>query len=498
MRALTLTPIRSTFSVGAAFSALLLAASCTENVPSPTATNSDAGAVAPLAEPSFPCGDRIDDVYGNPGALASDPAARGNIVKCVKEADISKDAMQAKLTELAAPAAPGKPLTSAARVYRISYRTERGDTASTPSVSSAIVYAPVTPRASKLPVVVVGRGSRGQAAKCAVSKFDPALDGINGDAWRMIYPLVGYGYAVIVPDLAGYANAGTPGNPPSAYAQSSDVAKSTLDGARALKKLFPALDEKVVLVGHSQGGHSALSALALAGSYGTSGPIVGAAVYAPLWLSQRSWGGVLISSIGKNYPLATSSIGNVSVWYHYTQAELLDGPGEGKKLFAADKQAAVEAFVNGECWGSTELSKHAQFAHELFDPSFVQEISLPAATGGDCSSERCTKWIARYKADRPQLVGDAAKVPILLTYGTKDTTIPPERMRCALDRLKQDGANLTACVDKDLSHSEIVSARGEHVASWIASLTLGEPAPPACAANESAIEAACATPPPND
>ena len=67
--------------------------------------------------------------------------------------------------------------------------------------------------------------------------------------------MVGAGFPIIVPDLAGYANFGAAGNPISGYAAAADVGKSTLDGARALAKMFPrAFSGKVALVGHSQGG----------------------------------------------------------------------------------------------------------------------------------------------------------------------------------------------------------------------------------------------------
>ena len=474
--------------------------SCSEDTPEPLGgpppgAGADGG-VSTLDTPSAACTDPADSIYGDPGPLAPDANARGDIVKCAKEPDLTKEEMQTKLVELGYT---GKPLSSNARVYRISYRTERGNAASTPSVSSALVYIPETPRATKLPIVVASRGSRGQAARCAVTKFDPSLEGINDDAYRMVYPLIGSGYAVILPDLAGYANFGAPNNPPSAYAQAADVARSTLDGSRALKKLFPALDEKVVLVGHSQGGHSALAALAFAESYGAAAPIVGAAVFAPLWLSQRSWGTVLNRVAGVDFPVATSSVPSISVWYHYTQAELLDGPGEGKKLFAADKQAAIEAFIANECWGSTELGKVATYADELFDPAFVSDVATNATNGLPCEGNaRCQKWIDRYSADRPHLTGAAANTPILLAYGLKDTTIPPNRMKCALDRLHEDNAKLTTCVDAEQTHGGIVSARGEYVADWIASVALGAAPPAACAADESAITEPCATPPPND
>lgn len=463
-----------------------------ESTPEPI--TSDAGATATLASPAVACSDAIDAVYGDPGAI---PGERGQIVKCAKDADVSKDAMQSKLAALGYA---GKPLTSGAKVYRVSYATQRGNAAKTPAVSSAAVYVPDVPRADKLPVVVAARGSRGQAAKCAVSKLDPSQDGINGDAYRLVYPLVGLGYAVILTDLAGYANFGGPNNPPSAYAQAEDVGRSTLDSGRALKKMFPALDDKVVLVGHSQGGHSALASLALADSYGTAGPIVGAAVYAPLWLSQRSWGAILYRAVGKDYPFEKSSAGAVSVWYHYTQAELLDGPGEGKKLFAAAKQDAIKKFVDETCWEQkTEALKAlGTFTDEVFDPAFVNAVGLASTGLSTCSSDVCTKWQQRYSSDRPHLVGSAAKTPILLAYGGKDSTIPPERMKCGLDRLAQDGANVTVCYDADKEHGTILSAKADYVADWIASVALGAPAPAACAAGASAITVECATPPPND
>lgn len=486
-------------------SALAGSAGCSEDKPDPLATPSvdggsseDAGGPT-LDAPSIPCTDPPETVYANPGSLSADANARGELLRCAKEADLGKDAMQAKATELGYG---GRSFTSDAQVYRISYRTERGDSPSTPSVSSAFVYIPKTPRAAKLPIVVAGRGSRGQAERCAVTKLDPSLEGINDDFYRMVYPLIGSGYAVVVPDLAGYANSGAPGNPPSAYAQAVDVAHSTLDGSRALKKLFPALDDKVVLVGHSQGGHSVLASLALAASYGAAAPIVGTVAFAPLWLSQRSWGAVLYTGVATDYPIAEqTSIANVSVWYHYTQAELLDGPGEGKKLFKPEHQAAIESFVNTECWGSTALTTlGASYIYELFDNTMVTQVGFASTSSSPCAADRplCEKWLTRYSADRPHLTGAATQVPILVTYGMKDTTIPPNRMRCAVDRLKQDTSNVTFCVDPELEHGSVVSGKGEYVADWIASVALGAPAPAACANNESLLTEECATPPPND
>lgn len=489
--------------------ATLVIAACSEDKPTenPVTTpdggdDGGDGGTASLTTPSNACADAVDSVYGDPGALAPDPAARGNIVKCATDKALTKDEIQAKLTSIDYK---GRPVTSGARVYKVSYRTERGDKDSTPGVSSAAVFIPETPAGDKLPIVVAARGSRGQAAKCAASKFDSSLeppDGVNGDLYALVYPLVGLGYAVIVPDLAGYANYGAAKNPPSAYAQATDVGRSTLDGARALKKLFPVLEDKTVFVGHSQGGHSALAALALAEGYGYTTPIAGVAVYAPLWLSQRSWGAVLYRAVGKDFPIASSAAGPVSVWYHYTQAELLDGPGEGMKLFAESKRAAIKDFVDTTCWGKyPNLEALGTFADELFDPAFVKSVGFPATfgMGNACDGDAvCDKWLARYSADRPHLTGAAAKTPIFLAYGLKDTTIPAGRMKCAADRLKADAAQVTYCVEPEDGHGSIVRKRADTVVDWIKQQTAGGAAPAACPQSEAALPAECTTPPAND
>ena len=475
-----------------------LTSSCSSDS-TPGTTTVDAGGTSGL-KPSSACTDLVDAIYGDPGALAADPTKRGDVLKCVKDPDLTKEALQTKISALGYK---GKPLTSGAHVYRISYRTERGDTASTPSVSSAIVYIPDVPRAAKLPIVVAARGSRGQAPQCAVSKFDPSQANINDDAYRMVYPLVGQGYALIMSDLAGYANFGAPKNPPSAYAQATDIARSTLDSGRALKKLLPALDDKVVIVGHSQGGHSALASLSFADAYGTAAPIVGVAVYAPLWLNQRAFGAIMVRSLGKDFPVDKSAGPAVAVWYHYTQAELLDGPGEGKKLFAPANADKLEAFVKTTCWDQKveTLLPLGTYADEYFDPAFVAKVAKPAlGIVGGCASDDpvCAKWSARYSADRPHLTGAAATTPIFLAYGGKDTTIQPTLMKCALDRLAEEAKALTVCVDPEEGHGGIVSAESDRVGDWIASVALGGPAPTPCAQNASAVAVTCFTPPPND
>ncbi len=433
-------------------------------------------------------------------------AERGDIVKCVQESNIAGGDLQQAATN---DGHVGRPFTSGAFVYRVLYRTRRGtgdgsDSAATPGVSSAVVFVPDRPAAERLPTIVISHGTAGQGQPCTPTETDP----VNEDIRIMAYPLVGAGYVVIAPDLAGYAEYGEPGNTPSGYAGAVDVGRSTIDGARALRKMFAhSVTDDVVLVGHSQGGHTTLSAVALADTYASPDIKLTAAVtYAPLWLSQRSWGALFFEA--DQYPIATQPLVNaITVWYHYTNGELLN-PGHGLDVFEPSKQAGIKHFVDEDCEADSypDLEALGATSRDLFTQDFQNQITLPAAIGAACGSDAglCDTWIARYAADRPHLTGTAAQIPILIEYGKQDTTIPPERMACVFDRLNTDKAQYTACLDPTADHTGVVLNQADYVTDWIASKAMDAGAPPACALNQSALTTAdgglviCATPPPND
>ncbi|MBM4353062.1 MAG: alpha/beta fold hydrolase, partial [Deltaproteobacteria bacterium] len=449
------------------------------------------------------CADIIDSVYGDPGEL---PEQKGAVIRCAADGALTIDDIRGELQKAGNA---GKLVRSSARVYRVLYRTERGN--GQPGYSSALVYLPDAPPAEKLPLVVASHGSRGQAAKCAPSVDDPAAQSVRDDFIRQVYPLVGFGFPVIVPDLAGYANFGAEGNPPSAYASAADVSKSTLDGARALRKLVPSrVTDEIVLTGHSQGGHTALSALAALDSYGADGTIKAVVAHAPLWLSQRSWGAVFI--LADSYPIKTAPVVNaVTIWYHYTHAELLDGPEAALEMFPEANRDAIKQFVQTDCWSDNYpiLETLGKTLLDVFDPAFYMAVMASAGAGAACSDAEpaksiCETWMKRYIEDRPHLVGGAAKVPLLVIYGGKDTTIPPDRFQCALDRLVEDKVPMTQCFDPDASHGEVVATQADFVLSWLAGQTLGIDIPVTCPADEIKLldnkgnPVKCPSIPPND
>lgn len=494
---------------------LLLPAACSDDSPAvvDAPADVDAGAIdagfdaAPGLLVEVPCDDVATAIYEAPADLTAD---KGTILRCTRDPDLSVEEIQAVLD---GHGFSSRPLTSGANVYRVQYVTERGSDPPTPGFSSALVLLPKVPRDPALPVVVASHGSRGQTQKCAPSLADPSADDVRPDFERQVLPLVGYGYAVIAPDLAGHAGYGAPGNPPSAYAGTEDVGRSTLDGARALRNLIPsAVGDKVVLIGHSQGGHTALSALALAGTYGAGGEIAAVVTWAPLWLPQRTWGAILAAPGA--FPFSSQPKANgTSLWYHYTHAELLDGAGAGVLLFKAEVRDQIKAFVDNQCWGPETwelLQSFGTDATSIFEAGFVSAVAMKAAGfATDCPTTEpeltlCETWMARYLADRPHLTGVPAGVPHLLFWGTGDATIPYDRITCSIERLRSDATNLTVCVEDGPDHNTILDGTFDRAEAWIAAHVFGDPLPDACALDESAIlapgggPAACSPLPPND
>ena len=445
------------------------------------------------------CDDSLGSTYEAPGSIASlANVPGGQILRCAHDTALSASQVDAVARTAGYT---GDALASGFSMLRVLYRTERGNDPPTAGFSSAVVLLPSKPRAAGLPVVVVAHGTVGEAPSCPPSQESPT--GSDTYLAELGYPLAGEGYAVILPDYAGYAGFGAQGNPPSGYHDSADEAKSTLDAARALRAIDPGLfTGQTVLVGHSQGGHAVLSALALHASYGSGGTLAAVVAYAPSWFPMTSFGALL--ALPDEYPLATQyDTVAASLWYHYSHAELLDGPDSGPALFAASKRDAIRAFFETSC-DETQLIPLGTTVADLFDPEFASEVEVGASGIGCNNDPVCPKWMARYEADRPHITGDAATVPLLVVYGTEDEWIPANRETCGFDRLASDKVNDTLCIVPGQDHDGVVGARSEYVGQWIASATLGGTSPGTCGLGRDALVddggavVQCAFPPPND
>ena len=129
------------------------------------------------------------------------------------------------------------------------------------------------------PLVAVAHGTTGIAPGCGISiaPFTPGSTGFG--TWdQIIAGLVGAGFAVVATD---YANLGTAGTPD--YLTMQGEGADVLNSVRAAYDLDRAgLDRgSMAILGHSQGGHAALSAAYIAPEYAPELSLKGTVAIAP-------------------------------------------------------------------------------------------------------------------------------------------------------------------------------------------------------------------------
>ena len=111
------------------------------------------------------------------------------------------------------------------------------------------------------PVISWGHGTIGIADACAPSRDRPSnpAHGLIDYAYPLLQRWLKAGYAVVRTDYEGL---GTPGAHPYLIGRSEGY--GMLDAVRAARKLDRRLGRRVIIAGHSQGGHAALWAASLA------------------------------------------------------------------------------------------------------------------------------------------------------------------------------------------------------------------------------------------
>ncbi|HVY44750.1 MAG TPA: hypothetical protein VHB21_02680 [Minicystis sp.] len=463
------------------------------------------------------CDDAIDDVYAAPAPAADDEDAGatppgalldgqacsgpGACTKCATDAPLS---LHDVVTALHGSGNDAKTAASGVSVFHVAFRTTRLAAGLGPAsgVSSALVLVPDHVVDAHVAVVTSHR-TTGFADQCAPSLADPTAPG-DEDA-TVNLAIASHGYVTIAVDGAGYFYGGEP----SGFLLAEDEAHALLDATRALANLFPKemKPERVFLVGFDRGGHAALSAQALAGSYGLEGELAGVAAFAPIWVAPRTFGAALSGAGGLTIEGPGEELA-YDLLYFYGHGELYDGPGGGIAMIQDAKRADVKAAITTRCFAdlATEAASLATKASDLFDPTFVHQVSQCAVAGGGaaCHTGAAKTWNPRFSADRPNV--DASGAPIVVWQGEADTTIPPNEATCGKDALVRDlkghEDRLTYCGDAGATHGGVVERDVDWVVQWIDHATGHGPAPKACPAfapkDGMGQPVACNPIPPND
>jgi alpha-beta hydrolase superfamily lysophospholipase len=330
----------------------------------------------------------------------------------------------------------GLPVTPDSRAWAVLYHSRDFDGRDV-AVSGVVVVPPGAAPPDGRPVVVWGHGSVGLADRCA-----PSRGGLMGTFGPWLGGLLQQDLVVAATDYQGL---GTPGPARSLIGLSAGHA--VLDVARAARGLDAAgAGARVLLHGHSEGGHGVLWAAELARSYAPELQVLGVAATAP--------GGELATTLrlSRLRPAAVTS-GAMLIVVAWSDAYRV--PPDA--LTPAGRKAADR--VRTRCLD--ELAK---------------EPATPTVRPGDLLTT--PPWPALLARNSP---GHAATpAPVLIPQGADDQVVVPAATGALVQRLCRLGDTVELRTYQHAGHFDIPGVAGSDVAAWIGERLAGRPARSTC------------------
>ena len=349
------------------------------------------------------------------------------------------------------PGAPGaivrsEPIGSApadALAWRVLYHST--DLNNIPILVSGVVVAPRSPAPpGGRTIVSWGHPTTGIVQRCAPSVGIDPFDLIEG-----LRDLLAAGYVVAATDYPGMGAAG-----PGSYLIGETAGRSVLDAARAARALEgTGAGSRLLLWGHSQGGHAVLFAAQSAAAYAPELQLLGAATAAPA-------AELLDADIGD-----VSGV-TISAYAFATYASVYrDTPGATLDTILTPAGAAATPAMASLC-----LFGQNRQLHELAQPLIGTFVAADPRTR--------QPWAALLQQNTP----GAAKltVPLFVAQGGADTLVRPETSARLVARECGLGTHVTTLTVPAADHGLIASAALPTVLKWFDGVTGGTPGSPSC------------------
>ena len=316
----------------------------------------------------------------------------------------------------------GDAVLSAARSNRLllylSHDTGGGDAAVSGTVAIPKGKAP----RRGWPIVTWAHGTTGIADACAPSKTGTTASYDE----RLLNRWLRAGFAVARTDYEGL---GTPTTHP--YLIGVSEGRAVLDMVRAARKLDRSLGKRVLIAGHSQGGHAALWAGSLAGKWTPELAIRGTLAFAPAsHLGEQARLLRALTNPGGITGLAAMIVRGIDV----ERQELNVGS------LLSDKARGLYPQVDEVCLG--DLTESASFGGlapaELFKPDAVLDPMIAALDENDPETLRIRSG------------------PVRIEQGVDDTTVFKTFTDQLVPKLKRNGATVTYRTWAGLDHAGVV------------------------------------------
>jgi pimeloyl-ACP methyl ester carboxylesterase len=344
-----------------------------------------------------------------------------------------------------------EPMTLAANLDAVATGKRISHTSTDPSGKTIVVSGAVlTPRrhivqshpenASK--IVAWAHGTMGLADQCAPSRTDHLdLPGFD-DYSATVASYLSQGWTVTATDYPGL---GTPGMHP--YIVGESEGRSVMDSVRAARRLNPALSDKWVVSGHSQGGQAAIFANELADTYGSGLHLRGTIAMAP----------------ASNLELITPALAGTPLQGYLVMAiyglSAVDPTVHPEEILAQPALDRVGALETG-CFGELEA-----FADLTADELLV---------GGQLSDALVAKFAESNPGQAP------GSSPVLLVQGSDDDTIPADLTQYFHSQLCVFDQPVQLAEYPGAGHVEVLAASQDDVIDYITARFDKDPAPSNC------------------
>jgi pimeloyl-ACP methyl ester carboxylesterase len=341
-------------------------------------------------------------------------------------------------------------LPDAARNVLVLYRTT-GVGGLDVAVSGTVAVPAGSPPPGGWPLISWAHGTTGDAPLCAPSRDVP--DGPMNGYFRLVDDLLdGYvrrGYAVVQTD---YEGVGTPGVHP--FLVGVAEARDVVDIVRAARQLDARIGARYVVMGHSQGGQSALFAAADGPAWAPELSLLGTVAFAPA--------SHLVAFLQHLPQRDTPDFGFAFAGLMIRGFAAIDPAVRPEQIFTP-ATAPMEAELASDCL--PHLMESDSWAGLVPARTFV-----PNADFGPL-----LKRAAENDPGALHIVGAA-----LVVQGTADKIVPPIASDLLDGELCANGTAVTYESFDDATHFSVLTAAQEAVRGWVDDRFAGKPAAPNC------------------
>jgi dienelactone hydrolase len=325
-------------------------------------------------------------------------------------------------------------LKSAASNTLLLYRSNSVDGKATAVSGTVAVPKGKAPKGG-WPVIAWAHATTGIADRCAPTRSDV----LGGYDRPLLQRWLKAGYAVVRTDYEGL---GTPGEHPFLIGVSEG--RSVLDAVRAARRLEPALGKRVVISGHSQGGHAALWAATIAKRWTPELTVRGTVAFAPA----NHIGEQIALLRALTSPSSLSGLASLIV----RGLDVAD-PGLTIGGLLSDKAKALYPQTGSVCL--TDLRKPGSFGGVAPAELFRPDAALDPV-------------IARLNANDPETL--SIRTPVLIEQGKADATVFPNFTDELNAEYTQRGVDVTYKTYEGVDHGGAVTAKAsaDNATQWIA------------------------------